>query len=350
MHDVPPVPLAGWAVEPIGYRRINDTTAGLDRIVGTLRSPQGDVRCSVFRKRLRRARAGDAASDVTFAGSDEPAHWNYWRRESDAYGSGLLREMAGGFRAPECFAREIVDDTATLWLQDVQGTPASVWSVERFALAMRHLGRFQGRFVAGEPLPAYPWLSRGHLRAWTPGGDDGGDVRYRRLCERRDELLAAVEASPATVCHLDLRSANMFAGQRPGDDDATVVVDWSAVGFGALGEDVASMVFDSVWMCDVGVALLRPLSLAAIDGYLAGLRDAGWTGDERVARRNYAAVAGLKFGLLAPRLRRAASSDDQRRTLEHKYGMPADAVIARRAAVCERALELAATILDEPEV
>ena len=146
----PSGPLVEWSIEPVAYRRINDTTAGLDRIVATTRSPDGDMRWSVFRKRLRR-HAAERDAPSAFAASDDPSHWNYWRRESDAYGSPLLRDMADGFRAPACFAREVDDDGATLWLQDVQAAPASSWSAARFALAMRHLGRFQGRFAAGVP-------------------------------------------------------------------------------------------------------------------------------------------------------------------------------------------------------
>lgn len=35
---------------------------------------------------------------------DNPAHWNYWRREPLAYQSGLLAALPAGLKAPRCYA------------------------------------------------------------------------------------------------------------------------------------------------------------------------------------------------------------------------------------------------------
>ncbi len=292
---------------------------------------------SIFRKRLHPGESRQGEIQSTFAGTGDPAHWNYWLRESEAYGSELLVDMADGLRAPRCFAREVDDGGATLWLEDVQGLPASQWPVRRFALAMRHLGRFQARFVAGEPLPAYSWLSKGFLRAWIPEPKDSDDVRYGRLVQRRDDIVAVVENAPRTICHCDLRTANLFAAAA---DDATVVLDWSSVGFGALGEDVAGAVFDSFWMFGMDADLLAPTIEAAIEGYIDGLIDAGWDGDDQFVRWTYATVAGLRFGLLAEHVKSYDGDDAACRTLEARYGEPASTIIGRRAAVCEAALKL----------
>ena len=336
------VQLVDWNVEPIPYRRINETTAALDRVVGTVRSTQGEARWSVFRKRLRKKRDAEVPSGDAFAPSDDPAHWNYWRRESDAYGSGLLIDLAPGLRAPVCYSQERESGTITLWLEDIAGVPAAAWSAERFVRAMRHLGRFQGRFVSGEAIPEYPWLSRGHLDAWVPKPDGAhGDARYRRLANERETLAAAIRATPRTVCHFDLRGSNVFDGQSTGGDDETIVLDWSSVGVGALGEDVANAVFDSVWMNDVSPQLLTALHAHAVDGYVDGLRDAGWRGDDEQVRWNYAVVAGLRFGLLAGRMQTAASDPAYIAQLESRYGGSGEAMLSARLAVCELALDAA---------
>jgi hypothetical protein len=341
-----PAQLIGWKIQPIPYRRINETTAALDRVIGTVTSSQGEVQWSAFRKRLHKKREAKVRQDGAFAPSDDPAHWNYWLRESEAYGSLLLRNLAPGLRAPVCYAQEPYSEEVTLWLEDIVGVPAREWSTERFVRAMRHVGRFQGRFVSGEPIPDYPWLSRGHLEAWIPKGNRAhDDLRYQRLADEYEALAAAIRVTPRTVCHFDLRGSNLFSGESVQGDDETILVDWSSVGVGALGEDIANAVFDSAWMNDVGPHLLMDLHASALDGYLDGLRDAGWMGDEEQVRWIYAVVAGLRFGLLAERIQSAASDPKYLASLESRYGIPGEQMLSTRMAICDLALDAASQAL-----
>jgi hypothetical protein len=109
----------------------------------------------------------DRGSENWRSGADE-SHWYYWRREAEAYGSGLLDRLgAGGLRAPRCLlVAERGDGSVALWLEDVGREPASSWSLDRHGIAARHLGRTQGGFAAGRALPDHRWLSRDWLRRY----------------------------------------------------------------------------------------------------------------------------------------------------------------------------------------
>ena len=116
----------------------------------------------------------------------DPADDAYWRREIDAYESGVLGQLPDGMAAPRCFAvvRRV---WAHLWLEDVQddGEP---WSVERYGLAGCLFGRFNGQYLSGRPLPTEPWLSRTFLRALAPtaaGRSGSGWTRCARTSALR---------------------------------------------------------------------------------------------------------------------------------------------------------------------
>jgi len=84
----------------------------------------------------------DAAGNERWPSSELEVDPYYWRREPLAYSSGLL-ETLDGLRAPRCrLCRERADGTIALWLDDAGAHPD--WTVERFRLVARDLGRMQG--------------------------------------------------------------------------------------------------------------------------------------------------------------------------------------------------------------
>ena len=99
------------------------------------------------------------------ANGADPGAWDYPPREPLAYGSGLLAALPGGLAAPRCLAVEAQPDgTTRLWLEAVADAHPGPWPLDRYALVARRLGRFNGAYLAGAPLPDQPWLSRGWLR------------------------------------------------------------------------------------------------------------------------------------------------------------------------------------------
>jgi hypothetical protein len=129
------------------------------------------------------------------------------------------------------------------------------------------------------------------VRRWLPG--DASD-RLFRLWEERDLFLDALDRLPQTFCHLDLFRRNLFARETAEGDYQTVALDWANAGRGAIGAELVSLVLASVAFHEVNLAQAQALEEIVYEGYLEGLRDAGWQGDPRQARLGYVA-ASLRF-------------------------------------------------------
>jgi thiamine kinase-like enzyme len=135
-------------------------------------------------------------------------------------------------------------------------------------------------------------------RGWLP------DELFRPLLEMRhdqESFLISLERTPQTVCRFDLHPANLF-----GRVDETVLIDWSFVGIGAIGEDAGNLVSDSVLDFHVRPEHIGDLYDMAYDGYLAGLRDAGWAGSGEIIDLAMRALIAAKYAWIAPAMLRAA--------------------------------------------
>ena len=84
------------------------------------------------------------------------------------------------------------------------------------------------------------------------------------------------------------------------DGPATVLVDWSFAGEGGLGEDAANLIVDSVADGLMDAAVLPEIVAGVTEGYLAGLRDGGWTGSPDAVRRAIAVAGAAKYSWFAP--------------------------------------------------
>lgn len=120
---------------------------------------------------------------------------------------------------------------------------------------------------------------------------------YLRLWVERERFLRAIERLPQTFCHLDVFRRNMFARRGADGQNQTVLIDWSFAGIAAIGEELACLIVASVELFEVEVARAVELDRIVFDGYLAGLRDAGWQGDPRQVRFGFVASAVLRYGV-----------------------------------------------------
>jgi len=282
----------------------NQATGGIWRVEG----PAG-------RAVLKLATAA-GGGDRAWATSEDPGHWNAWRREPLAYRTGFAHRVyaEAGLGAPRLLAVvEPRPGVVGLWLEDVAGVPGAQWPVERLADFSRRLGAAQAGW-AGRP-PPQPWLSRRWLRQYVASKPIAEPVPWdhpravavwpaavraglRVLWERRGELLELAEALPQTTCHLDVWPMNLIA--RPGPGAEIVLLDWAFAGAGAVGEDIGNLIPDSVADGLIDPALLPGIDAAVTGGYLAGLRAGGWRGRDAEVRRAIAVTGAAKYCWLAP--------------------------------------------------
>lgn len=254
-------------------------------------------------------------------GSAQPTAWDYWQREALVYQSGMLAELPVDLVAPRCFAiTEQPGDELWLWLEDMGATEDDEWPLERYGLAARQFGQFNGAYLTGRPLPSESWWGSPDVRQRLALAEAGihelphlrhhplfaellaGDrvERILHLWAERERLLAGLDRLPQTLCHRDAFRRNLMARQSADSHDQTVLLDWAATGLGALGEELAPLFATTLSFVAVPLARIAELDTLIFAGYITGLREAGWQGDERLARFGFTAVAALKAGVAGP--------------------------------------------------
>ena len=271
-------------------------------------------------------------------------------REARAYQSGLLADLPGGMAAPRCLVVEEQAGYHWIWLEELTDHVGQPWPLARYQLAARHLGQFNGAYLAGHPLPADPWLSREFLRAWVtrrataaaklPGIREHPLVRRAfppavaegvlRLWRDMDPLLDALDQLPQTLCHLDANPSNLFARRGADGQEQTVAIDWACVGIAPLGAEIVGLVSSGLWRGMVELAAAQELDELAFAGYLAGLREAGWQGESRVVRFGYTAASALRYLLAFAGGTMSAALREHRHALEEqRHGRPIAEIMDR---------------------
>ncbi len=287
---------------------------GLVRLVGTAQVAGQTMPWSMIVKIIRKP---DLATDPTGT-VNHPAAWNYWQREVFAYQSELLTDLAESLVAPRCYGvTEHADGEWHIWLEEITESPTT-WTMDRHGSAARHLGHFNGAYLTGRPLPTeQPWTYRGRSRDWitvaktmvepfrryaeTAQGrrwlSAQSVTRIERMLANAPLLHAQLARLPLCLCHHDAHRRNLMARDKHSNEAQTVALDWSYLGYGEVGADIAALTaVDLLWM-DVAGERARELDGVIFDSYLARLRDVGWQGDPRLARFGYTACAALAFGV-----------------------------------------------------
>jgi Phosphotransferase enzyme family len=308
------------------HNAFNQTTAALYRLCGTANGEHWSLVAKVVH-----------ASDDPFGSSDDPADPNYWLREASLYAAGVLDNLPG-VRAPRCFGVDHREATATVWLEDLGRDDRPTWTAPRCERAARSLGAFNGAYLARRPLPQTTLVTSGWHRSnvatrLEPPADGG---RLRHLWDRSRSLLDVLDRLPQTFCHLDAFSRNLFVDDAA---DTVVAVDWSYAGIAPVGVELAPLVVATVCFGDAEPDALSALEVAALDGYLAGLRVAGWDPDPELVALGYHAAAGVRYGLFPMGTFLADAS--LRVRFERVFDRPADEIAQRWDVIVEFLLDRA---------
>jgi hypothetical protein len=282
---------------PLLHNEGNAGTAGIFRVL----RDGGSRILKVARPATLPLEPDSPATTSAWQTSTDPTHFNYWRREVEAYASGFAADAYAdaGIRTPELLETVTREDGCIeLWLEDVEGRSAFEMSPERLGRFGYELGVGQARWAGRVPTQAeVPWLSRGWLAQYL-GHGPGANVHVedsdwddpavhawspetrralRGLWESRRRVLADVEALPRTLCHLDCWPANIIEDA----SGTSVLIDWAFVGEGAIGEDPANLIVDSVTDGLMDISLLSQIADEVNEGYIRGLADGGRGGREK---------------------------------------------------------------------
>lgn len=347
-----------WEHEPVSYINTEKSNLGLHRFKGAAQV-QGEVfPWSIV---LKAVQAPVNAAD--------PIHWNYHRREILAYQSGLLADLPGGLLAPRYLGiTEHPEEVCWLWLEDLRDSSSRSWSLAEYGLAARHLGRFNGAYADGYPLPALPWLSQNWLQGWlahyATTCDEGLKlIRSEQFWEhpllrsafpkpitdavlqlwgRHDTMLAVLTQLPQTFCHMDAYRPNLFIRHDAAKGtDQTVAIDWVFAGIGGIGEEIANLFAASLIWFEYDAVDARRLDEAIFAGYLDGLREAGWNGNPQLARLGYTAACALRWGIVGlwwlPSLSDAGKQSD----FEKHWGHPMPELVLQWARTTQYILGMA---------
>jgi Phosphotransferase enzyme family len=306
--------LADWHLAPIAVVP-GQSTGGLYRLSGTAVYQDAPIQWSLVLKVV----SVPPDAPPIFTEPDQPL---YWKREVLAYQSGVLDTLPGGLRAPRCIdVTEQPDGSYHLWLEDVADTYGPVWMLAQYGIAARTLGRFNGAYLAGQSMSAYPWLVRDGIasqrgaiehapwlrdliadtRAWQhpllsstfPGNTA---ERLLRLWDTRDALFDALARMPRTLCHLDAWQGNLFFPPGGNGHAGLIAIDWAVIGKAAPGVDPGDLLA-SYFLFRVEPTDPQTLDTTIFTSYVDGLREAGWQGDPQQARLTYAAFTALKYAL-----------------------------------------------------
>ncbi len=249
-------------------------------------------------------------------------------REVQFYQSNISDAFSEELAAPRCYQAEQHGNQTQLWLEFIPNEQPEYWDTTHYERAAYLLGRFNGAYLAGKPLPSQPWLARCLTRSYAglaaPMLQDLPELRrlpffqhsYHSLSDefflnawaQREKFFRALESLPQTLSHQDAFDGNLM--WRCGDDgeEHLVALDWSFVGLAAPGEDLSPL-----------VAMARPIPGEQkftyleflLQRYQAGLADAGYRADTDQVRIAcftsliYRYLFGATLGETWPHLRHA---------------------------------------------
>jgi len=335
-----------WRSAPIIQGRASP--AGVHRISGIAQVQDDAVPWSLVLKELH------AAAQSAYAGnhaSDDPTSAWYWKRELLLYQSGLFDALPAGFAAPHPYQIDEQPLAGRIWMEDVREDVGAVWPLDHYGHVARHLGRFNGIYLAERSLPPWPWLLTRYLHSglqkseWPAfaahypalrqtsslvrrGWSDDLFAAFARIWQERAWFLQILEALPQTLMHNDAGRKNLIARRRPNGDFETVVVDWGQAAIGALGEELAVLVSQPVyWLHGVRPEDLAELDTIVFNTYVQGLRDVGWQGDPALARLGYTVSLALRSGFGIFIFEWAARDENTRTFIETAIGHPIEATV-----------------------
>lgn len=343
-QDCPDLVIIDWRVEPLSHEKIISTTGGLFRFSGLAEVKQRKQPWTVVLKCINNPKSG----------KQEPREWSYWQREAKAFGSGFLKQLPPGIRAPRCYGAIEQDDGVWLWLEYISEATGQEWSLDCFQRSAQKLGYFQGAYLCGTPLIDRPWLSQSFFRdIWTDQGfwsnlmdpetersawklpivqqafDSQQKPRVLQLLAEKQRFFEVNDNLPQVLCHNDAHRRNLMwtRSQKSGQEEL-IGIDWAFAGIGAVGNDLGELVGSSLFFFEFDPAAAETLEKAVFEGYLAGIADHNLDLDRRLSRLGYLISLAFWMGAMIPGWVAIMLSPDSKINVQEMCRRPAEEVLA----------------------
>jgi hypothetical protein len=298
-----------WDIHPIHYHQFINTNAGLFRVAGTGSGRDGNQPWSIVLKILNKPK-GDA---------EQPRCIVYWKREYLAFQSGMLARLPSGLSTPRCFGTVEDEDTSRIWMEHIVESSEQRWTMENFHRAARCSGRLAGAYLLGTPVPTHDWLSHPFFRGLLadsqnlstllePGAkwsvwkspvirEGFGDTLLSagmKVWRKKRWFWDALDKLPTVLCHNDFNRRNLMFRKNDDGPEDLVAIYWALCGPGAIAADLGLLVVISATFFEVEPEEITDLEATALDGYCAGLADAGWEGGTELVRLGYLMTIVMK--------------------------------------------------------
>lgn len=335
---------------PAAHRVENMTTHRLDRLTGVLTD---GTPFSVFVKCLHPASESLVWPFVPEEHRAVVLEELDWLDEPRLYRSPLATDLPNGLRLPAIFRIDEAVARVTIWMEDVPDHES--WDVDRYHRAAVALGRLAGHWpearatsvlgVRRRPLVRLFHGKITHLdlstqaddRFWAAPEvaavvDDRHRADLEALAAAMPRQLGRLERLPHALGHGDATPDNL---REPGDG-STVAIDWSYAGAAPVGSDLGQLLVGRVESGAVDPCSLGDIADAILDGYLAGVAEAGGRVERRAVEEAWATHLAVRSLFSALLLDHRPDLDDAER----------QALLARRATMARFGLDLAARVLD----
>jgi hypothetical protein len=295
----PAFEILDWTVKPLSHAKIIDTTGGLFQFSGQGYGEGEPSSWSIMLKILNNPQEW----------GQDPRQWCYWKREMLVFSSGMLSKLPSAVGAPRCYGTIEHDTDAWIWMEHIDESTEGVWKLEHFQRAARQAGRFGAGFLNGAPLPYYPWLSDPFFRStfaegeWWPKAMNPESpetiwhspivqrsfaeplrAQILHIWDEKNYFFDVLDRLPQVFCHNDFHRRNLLLHASADGQEELIAVDWAFCGIGGIGTDMGQLIANTTKFFNSNPAKVGELESVVLDGYVAGLRDGGWTGDPQLAR------------------------------------------------------------------
>ena len=321
--------VVAWSIHPLRHFTVFPTTGGVYRLSGQACMDKEASNWSMIVKIIRQ----DSSTEID--------HMWYWKREPLVYKSALLTTLPGSLRTARCYAvTEPSDREIWIWLEDLVDQNNDHWPLSAYGEAAYALGQFNGMYADSENIPSYRWLTRNFLTSYSSQFMsrvalvcDPLTWRHPQLREafqtpvanrllaihvERDLLLRILEKLPQALCHSDFGRDNLFITDPVDGDGRVVATDWSCVGIGAVGQDLATLNLPNYRDQEqIDPARIEDTILPQ---YIRGLRSYGWNGSDQLVQIGFHVTLAVRWTYALARNISWIVVENRQSQLEAGYG------------------------------